>query len=58
MRADPHKGMTMPHTLTFPIALIIASLLLSGCMRIPEEPPILAAFKIPGLVCPVQSSIG
>ena len=53
MRADPHKGMTMPHTLTFPIALIIASLLLSGCMKIPEEPPLLAAFETPDGARPV-----
>ena len=49
MRADLHKGVTMPHTLTFPIALIMVSLLLSGCMKIPEEPPLLATFETPGV---------
>jgi hypothetical protein len=33
----------MPNTLFFPIALVFASLLLSGCMKLPDEPPLLAA---------------
>lgn len=28
----------MPDTLFFPVALIFASLLLSGCMKLPDDP--------------------
>jgi hypothetical protein len=32
----------MPDTLFFPIAFVFASLLLSGCMKLPDDPPLLA----------------
>ncbi|MGV8887157.1 MAG: hypothetical protein ACOH2P_03645 [Pseudomonas sp.] len=35
----------MPHTSIF--ALVLASLLLSGCMKLPDEPPLLAALETP-----------
>jgi len=32
----------MPYTQFLPIVLVFASLLLSGCMKLPDEPPLLA----------------
>ncbi len=43
LHADPYEGTTMPNTLLFPIALVLASLLLSGCMKLPDDNPLLAA---------------
>ncbi|MHC8348204.1 hypothetical protein ACYZT7_02200 [Pseudomonas sp. RT4P38] len=42
MSAAFEQGTTMPQKSFFAIALILTSLLLSGCDRIPEEPPLLA----------------
>lgn len=40
MGADFHEGTSMSHTSIF--ALVLASLLLSGCGKFPDEPPLLA----------------
>lgn len=45
MRADPDEGTTMLPTPLYPIAF--ASLLLTGCMQLPEDPPLLATFETP-----------
>ncbi|MHC8330143.1 hypothetical protein [Pseudomonas sp. LB1P83] len=42
MSAAFEQGTTMPQKSFFAIALILTSLLLNGCDRIPEEPPLLA----------------
>ncbi len=44
MHAQPHKGMNMSNTLKLPLALIIANLLLGGCMPLPGEIPDLASY--------------
>lgn len=42
MSAAFEQGTTMSQKSLFAIALILTSLLLNGCDRIPEEPPLLA----------------
>jgi hypothetical protein len=42
MSAAFEEGTTMPQKTFFALALILTTLLSSGCNKIPEEPPLLA----------------
>jgi hypothetical protein len=47
MSAAFKEGTTMPQKTFFASALILTTLLSSGCNRIPEEPPLLATCDTP-----------
>jgi hypothetical protein len=42
MRVDAHQGVNMSNRMKLPLALIFASLILGGCMRVPDDLPPLA----------------
>ncbi|MGF6284452.1 hypothetical protein QF010_003090 [Pseudomonas silensiensis] len=54
MSAALEQGTTMPHKLFYAIALILTSVLLSGCDGLPGEPPLLATCD--SLECTAQQA--